>query len=122
MAAISDELGHYTYSDTFGNEQTIVALWVVNDADADPPADHRRSGLECLIYLPLPRGDPFYGGTTKITHPWVIRLIQHDRTKSVRSAVKKMLKIWPQIQPVYIRASKEFDEQATIEIDHTEIL
>jgi hypothetical protein len=122
IASIGSDIGEYAYDDENGQEQKIIALWVVNNADEDPPADHRRSGMECLIYPPLPRGDPFYGGTTEITDPWIVRLIQHDRAKSVRSAVRKMLKIWPQIKPAYIRASKEFDEQITIEIEDKEII
>jgi hypothetical protein len=122
IESIGSELGDYHYNDECSTEQKIIALWVVNNADEDPPADHKRSGIECLIYPPLPRGDPFYGGTTEITHPWTVILIQHDRAKSVGSAVKILLKTWPQIKPAYIRASKEFDEQATIEIEDKEIV
>jgi hypothetical protein len=122
IALLSTLLGEYHYKDSMGNTASIPAIWKVNDTDIDPPADHKAQGIECLIYPPQPRGDPLFGDKVVINENWLVKLIQHDRSKPLGDAAKLLIKAWPNASINYLRKSNEINEQVIFTILSWEII
>jgi hypothetical protein len=119
---LGSSLGEYHYKDEAGSAATIPAIWKINDTDLDPPADHKAQGVECLIYPPQPRGDPLFGGTVVINEDWLVKLIQHDRSKPLGGVAKLLIKAWPNARIAYLSKSNEINEQAILTILSWEII
>lgn len=115
IGALGVELGNYTSS--------IPAIWFVTNPDTDPPKNYRTSGLECLIFNPTPQSARPLHHNAALTEMWEIRLIQHDRLRSVLPAYKMLLAKYPDIYlDSHIRANRDTSEQLNLSVAQVAII
>jgi hypothetical protein len=113
--AIGTELGEY--------EPLVPAIWFVTNPDTDPPKNYRTSGLECLIFNPIPQAAKPLHHNAALTEIWEIRLIQRDRTKSTSLAYRNLLAKYPDIfLDSHIRANRDNSEQLNLSITQVVII
>ncbi len=93
ITALGTELGTYTT----GSGQVLPAIVTIVDPNSKPVHEWVVNGLQCLIYYPLAKGVPVFGGAC-IREEFQIRLIQHDRSKTCNLAYRRILSIHPDCQ------------------------
>jgi hypothetical protein len=93
ITALGSELGSYTT----GSGQVLPAIITVVDPNSKPVPEWVVNGLQCLIYYPLAKGVPVFGGAC-IREDWQVRLIQHDRMKTCHQAYRRILTAHPDCQ------------------------
>lgn len=120
---LSTYLGKYTWTIN-GNQQDTPALTVVLDPDIMPSCgDRHTTGIECLIFPPTPHPDPYLGGGVHIYWEWTIRLIQHDRSKTLIDCQRALIRRLPRMTVrSRSRSNQEGNEEITFVLMENEVI
>jgi hypothetical protein len=112
LDALGAELGSYG-----DGVDTLPGIWVVVDADVDPPRHFTRSGLECLVFAPEVLGTVPLCHNAIAIEVWRIRLIQHDRKASTLAGYLAILAAFPDChQDSWFAADRDINEQMNLSI------
>lgn len=109
---LADELGTYTLRTGTGTV-TVPAIhcWPPQLAN-----DRRVTGLELLIQKNPQFSQQRLLGEVARTETYTVRLIQHDKSRTVTEAVEKILTLFPDAKASTIPGGDLADEQAKIDI------
>jgi hypothetical protein len=115
ITALGSELGEY--------QPGLPAIYFVSNPDTDPPKTYRTNGLECLIFDPHPQSPKTLHHNAALVETWEIRLIQHDRSRSVLDAYKSILSAYPDTYlDSHIPANRDTDEQLNLSISQVGVI
>ena len=109
---LADELGTYTLRTGTGTV-TVPAIhcWPPQLAN-----DRRVTGLELLIQKNPQFSQQRLLGEVARTETYTVRLIQHDKSRTVTGAVEKILTLFPDAKASNMPGGDMIDEQAKIDI------
>lgn len=109
---LADELGTYTLRMGTGTVTVpAVHCWPPQLAN-----DRRVTGLELLIQKNPQFSQQRLLGEVARTETYTVRLIQHDKSRTVTGAVEKILTLFPDAKASNMPGGDMIDEQAKIDI------